>query len=440
MLVEFSCKNFRSFKDLETISLVASNTTSKYKAVDTNNVFEVDEKLRLLKSKAVYGANASGKSNLVKAMSAMLYIIQRSLSDDNIIGKYVVPFRLSTETENEPTFFQIIFVLNQKMYRYGFEIYKKKIISEWLFGTANKNEVYFFKREGQQIEINENQFSEGKKLVSQSIEDSPLYRENSLFLSLSAALNGKIASDIFDFIKNKIGIIVGLKDDKLRRIAIKRLSDEKAQKRMVEFLKVADLGIKDVFRVEFTDDTIPEDVTDDFREKALKISEKGLILTHHSIYNNNGETLNQVEHLSLDRDESEGTQKMFVLSPFIFDALDNGITLVVDEFDARLHPRLTRKILELFNSNETNPNNAQLIFITHDTNLLDARLMRQDQICFVEKDKFEASHIYSLVEIKGVRNDASYEKDYMKGKYGAVPYLGKFNLFFEPEHEDAETR
>jgi len=124
--------------------------------------------------------------------------------------------------------------------------------------------------------------------------------------------------------------------------------------------------------------------------------------------------------------ESEGTQKLFELSPYIYDAIREQEVIVVDEFDARFHPLLTRKIVELFNSTENQ--GAQLIFTTHDTNLLSSNLLRRDQIEFVEKDRFGASHLYSLVEFKGIRKTASFEKDYIQGKYGAIPFLGDFSI------------
>jgi AAA15 family ATPase/GTPase len=130
--------------------------------------------------------------------------------------------------------------------------------------------------------------------------------------------------------------------------------------------------------------------------------------------------------------EAEGTKKIFGLSPYILAALEFGGTLIIDEFDAKMHPHLTRKIVELFHSPSTNLNNAQLVFITHDSNLLDPHLLRRDQICFVQKDKNGATELYSLVEFKGVRNDASFEKDYLQGKYRAVPTnLNQLEALFE---------
>ena len=129
--------------------------------------------------------------------------------------------------------------------------------------------------------------------------------------------------------------------------------------------------------------------------------------------------------------ESEGTLKLFELSPFIYEALKEGRPIIIDEFDARFHPLLTKKILELFNSNQNSK--SQLLFTTHDTNLLSADLLRRDQIEFVEKDKYGASHLYSLVQFKGIRNNASFEKDYIQGKYGAIPFLGDFSKLLNTE-------
>ena len=128
-------------------------------------------------------------------------------------------------------------------------------------------------------------------------------------------------------------------------------------------------------------------------------------------------------------DESEGSKKMFEISPLLSKALNEKRILVMDEFDARFHPLLTKKIVELFNSHANK--GSQLIFVTHDTNLLNAKLLRRDQICFVEKDKYGASHVYSLVDFKGIRNDASFEKDYVAGRYGAIPFLGDFSSIIE---------
>ena len=150
-------------------------------------------------------------------------------------------------------------------------------------------------------------------------------------------------------------------------------------------------------------------------ERAV-LDDKGLKVTTHSA--------------PLEEWESEGTKEFIRRAPFLLQTLSEGGTLVIDEFDSRLHPNLTKKIVQIFNSSRTNTKGAQLIFATHDTNLLRDSL-RRDQICFVDKDKFKSSFIHTLVEFKGVRNDASFEKAYLNGEYGAVPFLNRFEQIFE---------
>ena len=153
------------------------------------------------------------------------------------------------------------------------------------------------------------------------------------------------------------------------------------------------------------------------------------IQTVHQKFDNKGKYISP-ELFDLNKHESEGTQKVFEIAGVLVDTLKNAEILIIDEFDARLHPLISRTIVDLFNSNETNPNNAQLIFMTHDTNLLNNKLFRRDQIWFAEKNRYAVTDLYSLAEYK-IRNDASFEKDYIKGRYGAVPYIGNLSHLIE---------
>jgi len=155
----------------------------------------------------------------------------------------------------------------------------------------------------------------------------------------------------------------------------------------------------------------------------------GLVITAHKKFNGKLKELGNVP-FELTLHESGGTLKMFGLSHFIIQAMNENRPLIIDEFDASFHPLLSKKLVELFNS-DINKGQSQFIFITHDTNLLSPKLLRRDQICFVEKDKYGASHVYTLVDFKGIRNDASFEKDYINGRYGAIPFLGDFDSIFE---------
>ena len=203
-------------------------------------------------------------------------------------------------------------------------------------------------------------------------------------------------------------------------IAGASLNDAIQKKFILDFLRKADIGIDDLETVEVTNEHLPENVEEELKQELKK--GKVIISSRVLFDSNNKEAGKSV--FSFSHQESEGTKKMFELSPFIYRSLKEGTPLIIDEFDSRFHPLLTKKIVELYNSSENRA--SQLIFTTHDTNLLSPELLRRDQIDFVEKDKYGASHLYTLVEIKGVRNDASFEKDYIQGKYGAIPFLGDF--------------
>ena len=418
MLIDFSVENYRSIKEMQTFSMSAANIISKYKALDSDNVMQHSPKVSVLKSKAIYGANASGESNLIRALSAFISIVTTSVKDEQVLGARIERFELSTETDDKPSYFQISFLLNNTYYRYGFEATNKEIKSEWLFGSPGKKEVLFFTREGAAISINENQFKEGSEIAHlYSQRGNDIARNNALFITaVKSFFSSGIAREIVEYFSSFI-VISGLSDFQLYVNAEDSVSDEERRIKIAKLLKVADIGIDDINRVEYQSN-----------KDSNQINRKFTITTKHKKFNNDLEEVGFKTFYML-LDESEGSKKMFEVSPLILDALNQNRVLVMDEFDARFHPLLTRKIVELFNS-YTNKG-SQFIFVTHDTNLLNAKLLRRDQVCFVEKDKYGASHFYSLVDFKGVRNDASFEKDYVSGKYGAIPFLGDFNSIIE---------
>ena len=434
---EFSFGNFKSFKDIQTLNLSAAKIKSKKEEIDINNVIKGNnnENISFLKSKAIYGANASGKSNIIKAFVSFIRIVRTSVKDEQVLN-FTEPFRLSTETENEPTFYQIIFWYKKIKYRYGFEANDENITAEWLYGKPNDRELPFFIRDNQEvIELDKTNFSEGNKLMSLLDDESgenEIFRNNSLFLSTLASFGfGKLSKQLIDSFAS-IFVISGLGNKGMYSYAGDSLNDDKKKKYILDFLKYGDIGIEDVNTIEISSDDLPDDVDEDIRKNFDKKKRKLLISTRKKF----DENLNskETESFPFGDHESEGTQKLFELSPFIYEALKHKKPIIIDEFDARFHPLLTKRILELFNSNENI--GSQLIFTTHDTNLLSSDLLRRDQIEFVEKDKYGASHLYSLVKFKGIRNTASFEKDYIQGKYGAIPFLGDFSKLINTE-EDA---
>lgn len=398
MLLEFSVSNFRSIKDMQTLSFLATAMNEHEKT----NIIQVTDKVRLLKSTAVYGANGSGKSNLVKAMWAMVNFIKAPFEDRKKFEEHIQPFKLNTSTRNEGSFFQIMFILEEKTYRYGFVYLKGKITSEWLFGTANKNEVEFFTRDEQKIYINKERFKEGNGLEAKT-------REDNLFLNVVLEFNGRIANVVRNYL-SEIFIVQGLDEKILQSFSYNLILNKANKHRLLEIVKLADSDIHNI------------DLEENYDQKTRKI------ISQRKIFDKNGQEVG-LENLDFNKEASEGTKKIFNYAGIFVHLLKSGGTIIIDEFDARFHTSLTKAIVKLFNSEKNKV--AQLCFVTHDTNLLDNDLLRRDQIYFAEKNQRGETSIYSLNEIKGVRNDSSLEKDYIKGKYGAVPFIRNLNSIFE---------
>ncbi len=429
MLIEFSVGNFRSFKEIVTLSMVAAKLSSKDKALDENNVFEVAGAPPLLTSTAIYGANASGKSNLVAAMAFMREFVLNSHQETQPTGAIDVErFRLSPETVSEPSHFEMVFVADGTRYRYGFEVTPERVEREWLFSVPSTREARLFERFGDEFDLSE-RFREGRAIESRT-------RSNALFLSVVAQFNGPISQRVLRWFR-QMGIASGLQDRGMRLYTMRRFIDGTHRDDVRELIRRLDLGIEDVV-VEKTSAPAALDFPDGMPEalrtalatlRDLPGSEFYAVRTIHR-QAGNGEAAAIQEVFDLDDQESEGTKKLFSMAGPLVKALKEGQLLVVDELDARLHPLLTREIIALFNSRQTNPQHAQLILTTHDTNLLDNRLFRRDQIWFTEKDRQGATQLYSLAEFK-VRNDEAFERNYIQGRYGAVPFLGDLRTVME---------
>lgn len=421
MLIEFSVGNYRSFKEPVTFSMVAANLVAKSKELDENNVAVIDKNLKLLKSAAVYGANASGKSNLAQALSFMKWLMvnsSRETQSTDSIG--VEPFRLNVHAEKEPSYFEIVFLLEGRQYRYGFEATPTRIVSEWLFYIPTLRETRLFERQ-------DNNIRASKKYEAEGIQKRT--RDNALFLSVSAQFNVDIAENILGWVTEKLNIISGLHDQEYFNYTLNCLIEDENRSEIIQLVKKLDLGIDDVRvkqrAITISPEMLPADVPESIKRALLENGEgmEASIEIIHQKFRENG-IYDSAEVFSLDIHESEGTRKLFSLAGLLIRAIKKGGILVIDEFDARLHPLISLAIVELFNSSETNPNFAQLVFMTHDTNLLSHKLFRRDQIWFTEKDKYGATDLYSLAEYKNVRNDASFDNNYIKGKYGAIPFVG----------------
>jgi AAA15 family ATPase/GTPase len=338
------------------------------------------------------------------------------------------PFLLSTESTKQPTFFEIVFLNEDKRFRYGFEYNQTEIVNEWLFvGKTPKTEKHLFIRTPEGIGISD-AFKEGKGLEEKT-------NENRLFLSKVADENGKIARQVMDCFVN-YNVLSGIEHDEYSDFSLKMFDlHSEGYDESLELFKKLQLGFKDIEMVksDFTPSDLPKNMSIELKAKIIKDfsgTKTTFLNTVHNVYNKQGKPIftiswDQKEH------ESEGTKKIMDFSGPMFDTLLNGKTLIIDEFDAKLHPLITIYIINLFNNPKTNPNNAQLFFATHDTNLLSTDIFRRDQIWFAEKDDVEQTDLYSLDNFvfpdgTKVRKDANLEKNYIRGRYGAIPFITNF--------------
>ena len=403
MILEFYVSNYLSIKDGLKISFVA--TSLKDSLSESNDMIALsDTGLTLLRSAVIYGANASGKSNVLKAMAFYRHFITDSFKNSQAGEAIDVEnFRLNATSIYEPTTMEATFIVGDFIYRYGFEVDSKVVRSEWLYQRTNKKrakEIEIFYRTEEETSVHQ------KSPLLLELVNKRMVRDNALLLSAAAQFNEPKAVNILQWM-NDIRVIFGNEEEKLWNQAIKSLDDENLRLRITNFAKYADLGI----------------------ESIVKIDNR--IVSNHRQFDDEGRETSDVA-FSFSGNESEGTIKYFSLSYPIIDTLDNGKLLIIDELDSKLHPLLVRKIISLFNSAKTNPKGAQLLFTTHDTFLLSAGMFRRDQIWFTQKDSFGATEAYSLVEYK-VRSNTLFERDYLLGKYGATPIIGEMERIFNTE-------
>lgn len=398
MLVNFTFKNYRSFKNEMTLSMEAASIQELSDAVVKSGEEE------LLPVAVMYGANSSGKSNVLKALKAMRDVLLNSVKLNPKDRLDAEPFSLDMTSGEEPTSFEIQFTLNGSKFRYGFDYTAEAIIAEWLYEKRpGEREFELFLRSGNEFKISKTRFAEG--LGKQNATP-----DNRLFVSLVAQLNGKLSLSILDWFSH-IEYMSGMDGKGYAGKTLRTIFyHEDGNEEIMNLFYQTHLGFHGI-------------------QVSMNLGEEESVdsKTIHDIYDADGNVVGQKE-FPTDKMESEGTKKMIEIAGPIVDAIRLGQILIVDELDAKLHPFLTRKIIGLFMDKGINNKGAQLIFATHDTNLLNIQYLRRDQIWFTEKDKSDSTDLYSLVEFRDdagnkVRNDRNIEKDYINGRYGAIPFM-----------------
>lgn len=416
-----------SFKETQSFQMIAASIKEKFEECN-ENYFQLHEGLNILKSAVLYGANASGKSNFIRAIQTFHDLI---ISSGNIAPQHdlnCIPFLLNTKTRNEPTEFEMLFSINKLIYRYGFKLTRKAILEEWLY-IKDKRETAVFERNHEKIEIPK------KYSIIWELNAKKMIRSNALLLSVAGQFNDPISKEILKWFSN-LNIISGINDLLYSEFSINQLQNKQARDLILPLLKAADFGIEDLKVIEKEGEKFALTIKGSDPNNPSISRNKSIIQdlkTIKLVMDDKGKVETKVE-MPFEIFESEGTKKYFHLLGPILDTLNFGKILLVDELDTKLHPLLTEMIIKLFNSKKTNPKNAQLIFATHDIHLLNAKIFRRDQIWFTEKKATGATVLFSLLDFKKgttPRNDERIGKNYTIGKYGAVPFLGYFDELFE---------
>lgn len=402
MLLEFRVENYRCFAGEAVLRLTAASDSSH-----PQNLRPVAgaSRLRALKSALVYGPNGSGKSTLIRAAATMRKIVRTSatgvVADEPLP---IDPFRLESNLKRSPSSFEMSFVHEGTRYQYGFSATKEKIVEEWLYAfPRGRRQTWFERTEAAQG------WHFGPSLVGERERIRRLTRQNALYLSTAASLGHPQLSKIYAWFS-----LIQIPTPKAwrngPRLALARADQllskrPDMKRRFVRFLQAADIGIED-FEIQ----------TQDAPSKLFDTANRRRVRTLHR-------TKDAEEWFDLQEDESLGTQELFYIAAPWLSAIDSGAPLLVDEALSALHPALVRFLVEMIHSSES----GQLIMATHETSLLDPRLLRRDQVFFIEKDTGGRSHLYSLLEFKP-RKDEAFVRGYLAGRYGAIPFLGSFDF------------
>jgi AAA15 family ATPase/GTPase len=413
MLLEFSVTNFCSIKEKQTLSLLKT-TKNKLKNNFTTITLSTGKTLDVLNSAVIYGANASGKSNLVLALGAMLVIIEDSFSYQPNKGvKNIEPFLLSKKSANQPTEFELDLINDGIRYVYGFSATQEKIIDEWLYQYPKGSPQNLIDRQST------NQWGTMTALKGKKKAWQESTKDNSLFLSTATQLNSESLSIIFsaiDKVKHVSGELLGGFGYTCHQA---NKSKENTQE-ILDFMKAADVDIENfsVLEEKVDEEKIPDEVKKILKKDGEDLSKLRSVKVETQHVSDDG----SVVSFDFEDQESDGTQKLFRLAGPWLNVLKNGYCLVMDELHNSLHPKLVAYLVSMFHNPEINKCGAQLIFVTHETSLLNQDTFRQDQVWFCEKEN-NATEIFSLADFKVRKGVDNLESAYLSGRYGAVPYL-----------------
>ena len=420
MLVEFSAANFRSINEVQKLTLVAGPGKEHVR----QNTFEPGQTgfPRLLRSAVIYGANAAGKTNLLRALQFMQQLVTTSATFQEATRVAHSPFRLSRKTTASPSEFEVVFIDEGVRYEYGLSVDADRVHKEWLIAYPHGRPQNWFERTfDAKKKSYEWQFSAKLKGSPRVWRDAT--RANALFLSTATQLNSEQLRPVFQWFQKKLVVIAAGASQLNVGLTYQLLEQPDGKQKVLKFVNAADLGIADLSL-----QRVPLAPVASIAGNVVREPDSGSQIPALMRVTSYHKAADSEQRVAMDLgDESSGTQTLLNSAGAWLNVLKNGEVILYDELDTSLHPLMTRFLIGLFHNRSTNPKNAQLVFTTHDTSLLDSEIFRRDQIWFIEKDKKGASRLYPLSDFSP-RKDEKLERGYLRGRYGALPFIGELKL------------
>lgn len=421
MLLDFYVENFRSIAHEQHFTMVANNAIRDLVNGATElGVTRISNIIKSLNVMAFYGYNSSGKSNLMMAMNRMIFMVIHSVRLNHGEALQYEPFAFGEGWESKPTKFKVVFIKESSTYEYSFSFNKTEIVNEKLVEKVpGRSRKVCFERIGREItpqKFYEEEFTFDKEKLN----------DNRLVISLAGQLGGSVSNNVLGWFMNDFSSLSGTMDETYGAVTKNILVEDTQLASVVKaFIHELDLGFEDLSakKIDFDQIKLPPGLPADLvaQIKSQPIIE---LKTEHLVYDRDGNVVDK-RVVPLEEYESEGTVKLVHMSGVLAKALAFGETIAIDEFDARIHPLICQRIVDMFNDPKLNKRGAQLIISTHDTNLMSNKIFRRDQISFVKQNNVKQSIVYSLMDVElpngqAPRNDSNYEKNYLQRVYDKI--------------------
>ena len=419
MLIEFNVSNYRSVKTLQTFSLLKSKLSG---LEDTNTFFSNGtDGHELLRSAVIYGPNASGKSNILDALAWMKIAVLSSAKVDISEKLDVSPFRLNAKSRQSPFEFQVTLIQEGVRYQYGFAATEDRVCEEWLFAFPKGRPQKWFERTYNN-EIEDYVWNMGNSLQGSKHVWQTATKPNSLFLSTAVSLNSQQLKPIYNWFRKTLKI--SKSGNGWGPLISSKLCEDKQKEKVMNFLKAADMDIEDIRIIEqqFEPSSLPHDMPSIFKESLIEEFKDKSVIEFKTLKKDDEGNLMEFD---LESEESDGTQKLFSLAGPWIEALSYGYVLFIDELHLNLHSKLMEFLIGMFHDPNINVGNGQLVFTSHDTNVLSQQVFRRDQVWFCQKNSYLATELYPLTDFSPLNQRENLEASYLSGRYGALPFIQK---------------